>query len=185
RLLAAAVRLLPASRREWGTAMRAELLGLPERRQRWPFTLGCLRVILTRPAVWRRVGYPLLSVAAVAAVVRGTAQVWYAPLRGELIGMVAVLVVAAWLGRVRPLGPVGAGLSARSMRAGGYLLIGVWTAKIVADMAGHLSNPGDQVPEAPVMAAVCLAYLLGLQALTARRSPATRRVLLSGLVAGC
>jgi hypothetical protein len=184
RVLAAAVRLLPPARREWGTAMRAELAGIGPGRERWVFTLGCLRVIATRPAVWRRSGYPLLTLAVMAAALRGTARVWYAPLHWELIGMVAALVLAAWLGRVRPFGPVGAALTARSVRACGYLLIGVWSAKIVADMAAHLDNPGDQVPEAPVMAAVCLAYLFGLQAMTARRSRAAGRVLVAGLASG-
>jgi hypothetical protein len=184
-LLAAAVRLMPPGCRDWGTAMRAELVGISRRSQRWGFTLGCVRVIATRPAVWRRVGYPLLTLAVLAASLRGTARVWYAPLRWGLIGLVATLVVVAWLGRVRPLGPVGEGLAARGVRTFGYLLVGVFAAKMVADMAAHLDNPGDQVPGVPVMTVVFAGYLLGLQAVTARRSRASGRALVGGLVAGC
>jgi hypothetical protein len=183
-VLAAAVRLLPPQRHQWGMAMRAELAGIDEGRQRWRFALGCVRVVATRPAVWRRLGYCLLSLAVVAAAARGTARVWYAPLHAELIGMVAILVLVAWWGRARPFGPVSVGRTARWVRAFGYLLVGVWAAKIVADMAGHLNNPDSQVPEAPIMAAVCLAYLIGLQAVTARWSQATGHVLMAGLGAG-
>ena len=51
--------------------MRAELDVIGPRRQRWAFTLGCVRVVVTRPAVWRRVGYPLLTLAVLAASLRG------------------------------------------------------------------------------------------------------------------
>jgi hypothetical protein len=183
-VLAAAVRLLPPVCREWGTAMRAELVGIGPRPQRWRFTLGCVWVIVTRPVVWRRVGYPLLTLAVLAASLRGTARVWYAPLHWGLIGMVTTLVLVAWSGWGRPLGPVGAGLAARGVRAFGYLLVAVFAAKMVADMAAHVDNPGDQVPEVPVMTAVFVGYLLGVQASTARRSRASGRVLVAGLVAG-
>jgi len=183
-LLAAAARLLPPGRRDWGTAMRAELVGIGPRRQRWRFALGCGWVIVTQPVVWRRVGYPLLTLAVVAASLRGTARVWYAPLHWGLIGMVAALVVVAWTGRGRPLGPVAGGLAARGVRAVGYLLVGVFAAKMVADMAAHVDNPADQVPEVPVFTAVFVACLFGVQALTARRSRAAGRVLVSGLAAG-
>jgi hypothetical protein len=180
-LLAAAVRLLPPGRREWGTAMRAELAGIGPRSERWRFTLGCVRVIATRPALWRWVGYRLLMLGILAATLRWTAHVGYAPLRWGLVGLVGTLVLMAWLGRVRPLGPVSDSRAARGVRAGGYLLVGVLAAEAVASMA-HKDN--HDVGGVPVLTVMFAGYLLGFLALTAHRSAATSRILLTGAVAG-
>lgn len=55
-LLAAAVRLMPESRREWGDAMLAEIGQCGDRFARWRFALGCARVALFPPvpASWPR-----------------------------------------------------------------------------------------------------------------------------------
>lgn len=52
RLLAAAVRHMPAERSEWGAAMLAELAQLRHPVTRWQFALSCLRVALFPPD-WR------------------------------------------------------------------------------------------------------------------------------------
>jgi len=49
RLLAAASRLLPKGRRDWGVAMLAELEQLQNPFTRWQFALGCARVALFPP----------------------------------------------------------------------------------------------------------------------------------------
>jgi len=49
RLLTAAVRRMPAERREWGAAMLAELAQLQHPSTRWRFALGCTRVALFPP----------------------------------------------------------------------------------------------------------------------------------------
>lgn len=49
RLLAAAVRLMPESRRDWGEAMLAEIGQCGDRSARWRFALGCARVALFPP----------------------------------------------------------------------------------------------------------------------------------------
>ncbi|HEY6400624.1 MAG TPA: hypothetical protein VI479_04405 [Blastocatellia bacterium] len=48
-LLAVAVRMMPADRREWGAAMLAELAHLQNPFTRWRFALGCARVALFAP----------------------------------------------------------------------------------------------------------------------------------------
>lgn len=48
-LLAAAVRLLPEERRDWGVAMLAELAQLHHPSTRWRFALGCTGVALFPP----------------------------------------------------------------------------------------------------------------------------------------
>jgi hypothetical protein len=54
RLLAWAVRRMPAERREWGAAMLAELAQLRHPATRWQFALSCVRVALFPP---RRGGF--------------------------------------------------------------------------------------------------------------------------------
>jgi hypothetical protein len=138
-LLAAAAGVLPSSRREWGTAMQAELAGIGPRGERWRFSVGCLWVVATRPAVWRHAGYPLLMLGILLATVRETARIGYAPLHWGLVGLVGTLVLVASLGRVGPLGPVAGNRTARGLRAGGYLLVGALAAEAVMSMA-HKSN---------------------------------------------
>jgi hypothetical protein len=186
-VLAGAVRLLPAGRRDWGTAMRAELAGIRPRRARWEFTAGCVRVVATRPAVWRRLGYPLLPAGVLAAVLWWTSRIGYAPLHWGVVGLVGLLVTVAWLGRHRaPLGPVRPETAARGVRAVGYLLVGTLAFGVVASFGrGHGHDPHEQAHVGvPIFAVVLTGYLLGFLAVTARRSPATPRALTAGIVTG-
>jgi hypothetical protein len=66
RLLAAAVATLPADRRDWGSAMTAELAQVTDRRERWRFAAGCARTAVFPPRGHR---VPVLVVAALAAAV--------------------------------------------------------------------------------------------------------------------
>ena len=67
RLLAAAVRLLPADRAHWGRAMVAELSHLHGRIARRRFVAGCLRAILLAPRTQDAPGRSLVGVLATAA----------------------------------------------------------------------------------------------------------------------
>lgn len=132
-LLSAATVLLPADRREWAQAMRAELVMIDGTVDRAMFTLGCLRAVLSRPAVLRTVAYPVLMTGVIVAAVGWSSSVAYPPLRWELVAVVVVLVAVAWLGRrPGPLGPVNAEPAARVLRACGYLLVAALTVPFVA-----------------------------------------------------
>ncbi|MGD9634429.1 MAG: hypothetical protein AB7G28_00195 [Pirellulales bacterium] len=80
RLLAAAIRQMPAERNEWGDAMMAELIHLHERGEsfRWCFALGCIRAALFPPATtsWPRCAFDAVkrlgSSCAVLSVVLPT-----------------------------------------------------------------------------------------------------------------
>src|SRR5206468_1801624 len=76
-LLDAAVRALPARRREWGEAMRAELPAIGAGRARWRFAAGCLRVVAVQPELLRGIGYPLLGVGVLAAAATWTGRIAY------------------------------------------------------------------------------------------------------------
>ena len=68
RVLAAAVRLLPADRAQWGRAMVAELSHLHGRISRRRFVAGCLRAILLAPRGQDAPGRTVVGVVAVAAI---------------------------------------------------------------------------------------------------------------------
>ena len=87
--------------------------------------MGCVRVVLVQPPVVRAIGYPLLGVAILAAVLRWSGGIAYAPLRWAVVATIALMLAVAWLGRLPGvLGPVGAGRTARAVRASGCLLVG-------------------------------------------------------------
>ncbi|MBB5874465.1 hypothetical protein F4553_007899 [Allocatelliglobosispora scoriae] len=184
-LLDAAIRLLPPSRRDWGRAMRAELAELAPGPDRRSFARGCVRVIATQPATLRHAGYSLLMLAALATVAVWSTRIAYAPLHWGMVALVTLLVAVSWLGR-RPglLGPVRDDGPARLVRAGGYLLVGAMTAGFVASAA----TKGNAVEQAaygvPIFAVALTSYLLGFLALTAHRTAATARVLVTGAGAG-
>jgi hypothetical protein len=189
RVLGGAIRLLPAARRPWGEAMRAELAELERigagRRERWGFALSCLRVVATEPAARRRAGYPVLVAAALTAAFVGTRSIAYAPLHWGLVGLVTMLVVVSFAGRQTGiLGPVADDLPARAVRAGAYGLIGLMTAELLVSMVGK-SNPGEQAGSGvPFFAVVLGGSLVGLLAVTSRRSAATGAILAAGAVSG-
>ncbi|MFC4043079.1 hypothetical protein ACFO1B_32010 [Dactylosporangium siamense] len=183
-LLALVVRLLPARHRDWGEAMRAETAALPAGRERWAHALGCAGAVLAQPAAVRAVGYPLAAVAVLAAVLRWSAGIEYGPLRWGLVGLIALLhVVALWGRRPGLLGPVGDGLAARAVRAGGCLFIAAMTAAFVARMATH-GPPAEQASfGVPVFAGFLTSYLVGLLAFTARRTAVPGRAIATGAAA--
>jgi hypothetical protein len=108
RVLAAAVRLLPAHQAEWGRAMVAELSHLHGGSGRRRFVAGCLRAILLAPRAQDRPGRSLVGVVVAAAVgcvglvayglahypgLRTGAGVWFA-VAAFLAALVAYLLTA-------------------------------------------------------------------------------------------
>ncbi len=102
RLLAAAVAALPERRREWGTAMMAELTEVRGRSARWRFALSSARATLWLPPAG---GWPVLALVA-GAVVASVPAVWsavgtavpglkvFAVVFTGLVGAMVVLAVA-------------------------------------------------------------------------------------------
>ncbi|HTJ35569.1 MAG TPA: hypothetical protein VL738_20295 [Dactylosporangium sp.] len=184
RLLALVVWLLPAGRRDWGRAMRAESAAIAPGRERWGHALGCMRVVLAQPAALRTVGYPLLAVAVLAGALRWSGGIGYAPLRWGIMGALALLLGVAWWGR-RPgvLGPVGAGRTARAVRAGGACLVGALAAAF-ASTAGSHGSPREQATVGlPVFALVLTCCLLGILTVTAERAEVSGPALGTGAAA--
>jgi hypothetical protein len=171
RLLAGAVRLLPPDGRDWGAAMRAELIGVGPHRERRRFVLGCIWAIVTRPPMLRRLGYPLLTLAVLAGTVRATSGVaapgrWVlcAIVDGYLLGFLALTTRRAAVTR-RTLA-IGAGTAAAAV--GLFVVLAFVFAPI----------PPDAMPATGLVAVamLCAAYAFG-------RGRA-RQMLLAALFAG-
>jgi hypothetical protein len=146
--------------------------------------MGCVRVVATRPAVVRRVGYPLLMAGVLTATLWWTSRIAYPPLRWGSVTAVVVLLALTWLGRHRgPLGPVADGWTARGVRAGGYLLLTAWTVTLMAAM-GRRDSAEQARYGVPIFTVMLTSYLIGLLTLTANRSAATARILTAGLAGG-
>lgn len=184
RLLAVAVRLLPARRRSWDRAMRAELAAIEPSAARWRFALGCARAVLSRPAL-RDLRYPLLMAGVLAGAAVGTSRIASGPLRWGLLGSATALLAVAVLGRRQGLlGPVRPVRVARLVRALGYLLTGGLALGFALFMAGSGNQDEQARGGLPVLTVLFACYLLGYLTVTAQRSAATTRALATGAGAG-
>lgn len=165
--------------------MRAELTGLATARDRWSFALGCTGTVLRQPIVLRSLAYSVLMVGAVAGIVRWSAEIAYAPLRWGLVTLIGVLIAVSWLGRVSgPLGPVGDSRTARVVRAGGSLMVGVAAVGVIAGFSEH-GNPVEQAQMGvPILGTMLACYLVGFVAVTANRSAANARMLRTAVGGG-
>lgn len=192
RVLAAAVRVLPADRRDWGAALRAELATVTARSDRWGYARAAVRVALTRNPALRAVLHAAAVLATLATVFAWAATVDYPPLLWGLDVVAAVLAAVCWqarraalLGPVGNVGPsVGASVgTALLLRVGGYLTAAAIAAVAVAHLHPATSADADDGTGTLVFAVAGAAYVLGVATVAARRSAATRRVLVTG--AGC
>jgi hypothetical protein len=166
RLLAAATATLPGDRRDWGTAMAAELAQVQGRAARWRFAAGCARAAVFPPRGSRvAVGAAgALAVAAVAAAALVTGAVVpamrvFALAFVGLLGVLAMLAVARSrrVGRAGP-GPGVVGL-ALAGTAGCVAFTTYYLAEFPSYQRGH--PPAVAVSLPPETAVVLAAALAG------------------------
>jgi hypothetical protein len=177
RLLSAAVRVMPAERRDWGRAMRAELATIGERSDRWSFAWGCLRA----SHLLRGLLHLLAVLGALGALLAWIATGDYPPLVWILSVVASVLAAVCWQARrAGMLGPTGDGAAAWLLRGGGYLT----AAALVAVALAHAHRPTLEAADAGdrllAILTITGSFLIGLASVSARRSAATRRVLVTG-----
>jgi hypothetical protein len=188
RLLAWAVRALPADRAQWGEAMFGELHQMDNQRQRWRFAIGCAGAALLLPS--RRADSAGLAARLVAATALAGAglvaySLWRYPgilAQGKtwpiltifLTVLVGYALIATFLVR---RGPV-----ARPGLAGGLALAGAW---IIGGTATVFQPP--QPAHSLALLAIPIASLaVGVAAASRSATAAVRHqvVLLSAAVAG-
>jgi hypothetical protein len=176
RVLSAAVRVMPAERRDWTRAMHAELAAIDQPADRWGFVWGCLRA----SHLLRGVLHLLVVLSALGTLLAWIATADYAPLFWILSVVASGLAAVCWQGRRAGMfGPTGDGVAAWLLRGGGYL---VGSAVIVVAVAhAHPATPAAADAGYGLLAifAVAGSFLIGLVSVGSGRS-ASRRVLITG-----
>jgi hypothetical protein len=143
RFLAAAAARTPASRRDWGRAMLAELDQVTGLRARWLFALGAARTALVPPRSSRRAAILLAATAAVAALAIHVAV----PQAGAvaLVALPGLPALCAWaaLARPRPACPPGAaGRAAQVIAVAGIIACPVLGIRLVTLYPGNSGAAG-------------------------------------------
>jgi len=183
RYLAVVERLLPAARRDWGRAMRAELATLDGAAERWRFALGCTRAAMLPGPTGRAAGRSLALVGAGALVLGG--EIVLAGVIGEFTPLLLALALLAWLGR-RPsyFGPVRPDRAARTARSCGYCLAAAClVALVVAEGLPGLFRPGS-LRSGTLFALVLTMVVAAFLAMTARTTRLGGTAMISGIGAG-
>jgi hypothetical protein len=184
RVLAAAVRLLPAGRRDWGRALQAELAAVTDPAERRSFARGGVRALAGPAHVLRGTLHLVTVVGTTGMLLAWAATVGDPPQTWTLYLMIVVLSAVCWTARrAGMLGPAGDGRPAGLLRAGGYLI----AAGVVALAAGRAHpatlEEADAGAGVLVLGTVAVSFVVGTAVVTAKRSAATARVLVIG--AGC
>src|SRR4051794_31202493 len=145
-LPALAHRLVPAGRREWARAMRAELSAIDDRRARREFALGVLWAMIRIRVAPGPILTAVLFVGATVTAAAASSDVQWAPLRAGLLALVVlVLVVARLLRGRRLLGPSSRTASARTVNATGSVLVAAMILTVITDMRGPVANPAEKL----------------------------------------
>lgn len=186
RLLALAIWLLPAHRREWGRAMQAELDHLDESAARRRFALGCLRVAFGRRATFRAI-----LLVALSLTVLGVALVWASGIadpgvRAEAMVLVLILALCSGLGLgIGWFGPVAEGRSAHWVRGVGYATVGTIALFFIGSNRFPLGEPHADPAGWWIAALAVTSYLVTTMVTTARISPMHVAALTRSSVVGC
>jgi hypothetical protein len=164
RLAAAAGRLLPASRREWGQAMAAELSAIDGPARRWRFAAGVAAVALVPPGHRVRALSVAVVTAAATVAVAWTADRTLPQLSvfASVLGALLTVVLAAIALRWRRPGPAAA-ITAALVVAGSVATV----ASVVAVTRDHPSAVSDPSHVYGVVFAVVLAIYVVLAAASA------------------
>jgi len=182
RLLGAAVRVLPAGRRDWGRAMQAELAAIEDRSNRRSFAWSCLRAAAVQFHLLRGALHAFAVLAVVGTLVAWAATVGHPPLAWMLSIVVSVLALVCWAARrAGMLGPTNDGVTAWLLRGGGYLTAVAIAAVALAHTHPATLEAADAGAAILGLSTIAAGFLTGVASVAARRSVATARVLITGL----
>jgi hypothetical protein len=181
RYLGLVARLLPATRSQWAQAMQAELATLDAPSERRRFAFGC-----TRAALLPSTEMPFAAALTAALVFAGVYAL--ASAIGETVPLLAMLALLAWRGRSPGyFGPVRPDRAARSVRAGGYVLVASCLVALIAAGGDGILQPtrANWGPIFTVMLTLFAALFLGLTARGTRfGSTGLGAGAIAGIVAG-
>ncbi|WP_157437104.1 hypothetical protein [Actinoplanes subtropicus] len=182
RLLGAAVRVLPAGRRDWGRAMQAELAAIEDPADRRGFAWGCLRAAAVEFHLLRGALHVLAVLAVAGTLVAWAATVNEPPLAWMLSTVVSLLAVVCWAARkAGMLGPTDDGVAAWLLRGGGYLIAVAVAAVALAHSHPATLEAADAGSAVLGLSTIGAGFLVGVVSVAGRRSAATARVLITGV----
>jgi hypothetical protein len=181
RLLTAAVRVMPTGRRDWGRAMQAELAAIEDQSERRGFAWGCLRAAAAQFHLLRGAIHLLVTLGTLATLLAWAATVDYPPLTVILYAVLPALTAVCFQARrARMLGPVGDGITAWALRAGGYLIAAGIALTAVLHTHPATLEATDAGTGMLVLSTIAASFLIALTSIGAKRSAATARVLITG-----
>lgn len=182
RLLGAAIRIMPATRRDWGRAMQAELAAIEDRSDRRSFAWGCLRAAAVQFHLLRGTLHAFAVLTVVGTLVGWAATVGHPPLAWMLSTVVSLLAVLCWAARrAGMLGPTDNGVTAWLLRSSGYLIAVAIAAVAMAHTHPATLEAADTGGALLGLSTIGAGFLVGLVSVAARRSAATARVLITGV----
>jgi hypothetical protein len=185
RLLATAVRLMPAERRDWGRAMQAELTAIDAPPDRRDFAWGCVRAAAANFHLLRGAVHLIVVLGTLGTVLAWIATVDYPPIAAVLYVAATVLAAVCWgARRTGMLGPTGSGASAWLLRVCGYLVAGGIMAAGLSHLTPATLEAADDSVEVLVFSVIAAGFVLAVAAVCSRRSAATARVLATGVGSG-
>jgi hypothetical protein len=185
--------LLPADRRVWAQALRAEADGVPAGWGRLAWLAGGVRLTAREAMLSRRFAY---SMAFAAAVVGVAWCAWSGPAgdsaivvnRVDVITMAVILAGLPWAIR-RARGPVAGGGLARLVRTGGYaavlalVLVKAAVERVADAPPNNAHGPAPAWVGEVVFLAVMAGYAAVILTFTAWGSPAARVTVAIGTAA--
>jgi hypothetical protein len=176
---------MPAGRREWGRAMQAELAAIDDAPGRRSFAWGCLRAAAVQFHLLRGAIHLLVVLGTLGTLLAWAATIDYPPLAWILYAMVSVLAAVCWEARrAGMLGPTGDGVLAWLLRGAGYLVAVAIAAVALAHTHPATLEAADNGSGILGMSTVAASFVIGVVAVSAKRSPATARMLVTGFGSG-
>jgi hypothetical protein len=186
--------LLPAEKREWADAVRAEACQLPSGWPRLDWLAGGLWLVVKEAQMVRKVGY-WLGIGVVAAVLAWAAwKSWYGVPASDaeagtdrirLVVGAAALVGLPWVGRRHGwFGPVAGSLAARVLRVAGLAAVcAIGVALVISDGRAGRHGLGDGSVNwlREIAGLVVLAALVGIPLLIMAIRPSVEASTLWGL----
>ena len=203
-LLRWSVRLLPASRRDWGEAVHTEAALAPPGWERAVWVSGGLWTVARQMSTVRRLGASLVAVAVGTVIAwldwhPGSANPAMPANRISVITITLLLASLPWLARLL-LGPVADNRVARTVRVSGYLAVYALLA-VLTGLSRFASSRFDHfqafdqnnweadmraqaVAGAAIYISVFAAYAVAVLALTSHRAAAHPATMKAGVLAG-
>lgn len=185
RIVAAAARLLPNERHEWGTAMIAELAHVEGAHSRLRFALGCMRASLVAswpaPAPSKKITATMLAGVAACVAIMAYALTRYPIAAAELSGSGTTKFALLMLGYVwiALLPPRTLTASRRAMRIGS--LSGIALAAFVAPTTWAIESLAPRIVAEPMGPVLVLLATTGTFVTCSVRLAASERSFRAGL----